>query len=250
MDNGENVKSVIVTGASGGIGREVVNVLAKEHYNIWAVVHHVKEDDMSYFNELSSKYFVTINIVEADFLEEKTISEAIKTILKADKNIYALINNAGVSYDKTLAMTPLNDLERIMKVNFSIPSYITQMVSRAMIRNKCGVIINVISRAAMEVRTGTYAYGSSKAALAWGTKAMAKEFAPYNIRVNGIAPGLTETKMGSLRRSEEEVQKYVSINNIKRPAKPEEIANVVAFLLSDKASYISGQIISVDGGRD
>ena len=86
-------------------------------------------------------------------------------------------------------------------------------------------------------------------ALLWGTKAAAKELSQYGIRVNGVAPGLTETKLGTGRQSEDGVERYVSTNNIKRPAKPDEIANTVLYLASDMSSYVSGQIINCDGGR-
>ncbi|MCH1982906.1 SDR family oxidoreductase [Ruminococcus sp. OA3] len=245
----DNRESAVVTGASGGIGCAIVEQLASEKYNVWALVHHKNEEIEKTFDQVAKKNEVEIEIVEVEFLNMDLISDAIKAIIKSDKNISVLVNNAGMPYDKTLSLTSMVDLEKTLRVNFVIPSYIIQLVSRVMIKNRKGYIVNIISRAAMEVRSGTYAYGSSKAALAWGTRATAKELAAYNIRVNGIAPGLTETKMGTLRRSEESVQRYVQINNIKRPARPEEIANVVSFLISDKSSYISGQIISVDGGR-
>ena len=188
--------------------------------------------------------------LEAEYTDMVSVENMCRHILSEKKRIDVLINNAGTSCEKSFAMTSVEDMEKLMKVNFISPTHVAQLLSRSMIRQKDGIIINILSRAAIENRPGAYAYGASKAALLWGTKAMAKELARFNVRVNGIAPGLTETKMGSFGRSEDDTKGYVSSNNIKRPAKVEEIANVVSFLISSDSSYISGQVISVDGGRD
>lgn len=245
-----NNKNIIITGASGGIGKSIIEAFAKKGNNIYALVHSKSEDVEQYFQNLMGKYNVWIKVYEVDFLSEDSVKTVIKSICSEKEKIDVLVNNAGISNAKNLGMTSLKDMEESMKINFFMPSLIMQLVSRKMMRQKEGIIINNISRCALEYRSGAYAYGSSKAALLWATKALSKELAPYNIRVNGIAPGLTETKMGSLSRTEESIEKYVSINNIKRPATTDEIANVVVFLADSASSYISGQIISVDGGRD
>lgn len=245
-----NNQNIIVTGASGGIGRSIVETFAKNGNNVYALIHNNTEELELYFHSLEEKYNIWINVYVVDFLNEDSVKNVIKSICGQKDSVDVLVNNAGISIAKTLGMTSMADLETSMKINFYTPSLIMQMVSRKMMRQKKGIIINNISRSALEYRSGAYAYGSSKAALLWATKALSKELAPFNIRVNGIAPGLTETKMGSLSRTEESIEEYVSINNIKRPATTEEIANVIFFLSSTASSYISGQIISVDGGRD
>lgn len=241
-------RNVVVTGASGGIGRAIVEKFAKNGDNIYALVGHDSEELDEYFQCLMTENSVWIKKYEADYLSEDLVKVVLKEICK--DRVDVLINNAGVSNAKTLAMTSMNDLKNTMAINFYIPSLIMQTISRRMMRQKSGIIINNISRCALEYRAGAYAYGSSKSALLWATKAVSKELAAYNIRVNGIAPGLTETKMGALGRSEESTQKYVATNNIKRPATTKEIAEVVFFLADESSAYISGQIISVDGGRD
>lgn len=244
-------KNAIVVGGFGGIGKSILSKFAMEGINVWALVRKVTDEDQEWIDAVSSSYGTWIKPVIADLCETDTIKTALLSIFKEGLPIDILINAAGISESNMLSMTTVESMKRSMEVNYIAPSFIMQMVARKMTAKRIkGVIVNIISRAALEVRIGAYAYGSSKAAFAWGTKAAAKELAAYGIRVNGIAPGITETKMGSMSRNEEEVMKYVEDNNIKRPAKPYEIADSVLFLVSDESAYISGQIISVDGGRD
>mgnify|MGYP004514120839 CR=1 FL=1 len=241
-------RNVVVTGANGGIGRAIVEKFAENGDNIYALVGHDSEELNDWFQHLMDENSIWIKTYEADYLSEDSVKLVLKEICK--EKIDILINNAGVSNAKTLAMTSMNVLKDTMAINFYIPSLIMQTVSRRMMKQNSGIIINNISRCALEYRAGAYAYGSSKAALLWATKAVSKELAVYNIRVNGIAPGLTETKMGVFGRSKESTEKYVATNNIKRPATTKEIAEVAFFLADKSSAYISGQIISVDGGRD
>ena len=118
-----------------------------------------------------------------------------------------------------------------------------------MIRQKHGVIINIVSIGGIETHDGFFAYGSSKAALAWATQSVSKELGRFGIRVNGIAPGLTDTQLGVGMHSELQIQETLNLNTIKRMARPEEIAKTALFLASDDSSFITGQIIKVDGGR-
>lgn len=242
-------KNAIITGAGSGIGFAIVKRFAENGANVWAFIHRSNPDIQENFKEISQKNNIWIEPVEFDLLEEETIKSSLKRVISEGKNIDVLINCAGVVNTKPLNMTSLNEIRDSMEANFIIPSLFIQMVSRRMIRQRSGNIINIISRSALEYRSGAFAYGSSKMALLWGTKAVAKELAQYNIRVNGVAPGLTETKLGTGRQTEEGIERYVSSNNIKRPAKPEEIADVVLYLASDMSSYVSGQIINCDGGR-
>ena len=242
-------KNAIITGAGSGIGLAILNLFAKNGANVWALVHSINQDLKEQYESLSREYNVWIKPVEFDLMDEQSVKTSVKQIVSECDRIDILINCAGIVNTKTLAMTSLDEMKESMNVNFFMPSIITQIVSRKMMRQKEGNIVNIISRSAPEFRAGAYAYGSSKMALLWGTKAVAKELAPYNIRVNGVAPGLTETKSGTGRQKEGGVEAYVSANNIKRPAKPEEIAYTVLYLVSDMSYYVSGQIINCDGGR-
>ena len=242
-------KNAIITGAGSGIGLAILCLFAENGANIWALVHSINQDLIEQYDCLAREYNVRIKPVEFDLMDEQSVKTSVKQVVSEGNKIDILVNCAGIVNTKLLAMTSLDEMKESMNVNFFMPSIITQIVSRKMMRQKEGNIVNIISRSAPEFRSGAYAYGSSKMALLWGTKAVAKELAPYNIRVNGVAPGLTETKSGTGRQKEGGVEAYVSSNNIKRPAKPEEIANTVLYLVSDMSSYVSGQIINCDGGR-
>ena len=242
-------RNAIVTGAGSGIGLSVLRIFVENGANVWALVHKLTPEIEEQFNHLSYDNNVWIKTIEFNILEEESVKKAVKQVIAEEESLDILVNCAGIVNAKTLGMTSTDEMRQSMNANFCTPSLIMQMVSRKMMRQKNGNIINVISRAAPEYRSGAYAYGSSKMALLWGTKAAAKEFAPYGIRVNGIAPGLTETKLGTERMSKDQIEQYVNHNNIKRPALPEEIANTILYLASDMSSYVSGQIINCDGGR-
>ena len=123
-----------------------------------------------------------------------------------------------------------------------------QLISRYMIRQKSGSIINMASVGGIETNPGYLAYGSSKAALIWATKCVAKELGPYNIRVNAVAPGMVETQMGHYK-SEEELSKVVGQTSLRRMGNTDEIANGIAYLASDLSSFTTGHVLVIDGGR-
>lgn len=244
-----NGKNAIITGAGSGIGFSIAKLFAENGANVWAFIHKQTHMTENQFKELSQNNNVWIKSIEFDLLNEETVKQSIKRVMTEGENIDILVNCAGIVNAKTLGLTSLDEMRQSLNANFIMPSLFMQLVSRKMARQKSGNIINIISKSASEYRSGAYAYGSSKMALLWGTKAVAKELAQYGIRVNGVAPGLTETKLGTGRQSEEGIERYVSTNNIKRPAIPDEIANAVLFLASDMSTYVSGQIINCDGGR-
>lgn len=242
-------KNSIITGANSGIGLSILNCFVDNGSNIWAFVYKPEEELLDLFENISKEKNVWIKPIEFDLLEEASVKSAVKQVVKDGVPIDTLVNCAGILNAKTLGMTSVSEMQQSMNANFVMPSLLMQLVARKMMRQKNGNIVNIISRAAPEFRSGAYAYGSSKMAMLWGTKAAAKELSQYGIRVNGIAPGLTETNLGTARLTDNDIEKYVSINNIKRPAKPDEIANTVLYLASDMSSYVSGQIINCDGGR-
>lgn len=126
--------------------------------------------------------------------------------------------------------------------------HIIQLISKNMMKNKHGSIINIASVSGMEAYPGNLAYGSSKAALIYATKTLSKELAPFGIRVNAVAPGIVKTDMETTR-TEEQIKEVLNRTAMKRQADPIEIADAVTWLASDKSSYVTGQAIIVDGGR-
>ena len=159
-----------------------------------------------------------------------------------------MINNAGVPYGGLLTMTPVDKLRKVYDINVFAQVQIMQLVARQMMRQKSGCIINMCSVGGIEASPGYLAYGSSKAALIWITKSVSRELGSYGIRVNGIAPGLIDTDMGNYK-SKEELDKVLNRTSIMRMGKPEEVAKAALYIASEDASYMTGQILVIDGGR-
>ena len=242
-------KTVLITGASGGIGMAIVEKMAAEGYDVIGSMRSEKPDILETWQKWSEQYDVSIRPMYFDLADEVGVKEALGPIVKdREHTISVLVNNAGVPYGATMMMTPMKDLREVMQVNFLGAIYVTQLVAKQMMRRREGVIINMASVGGIEASPGYLAYGSSKAALIHATKILATELASSGVRVNAVAPGLTDTKMGHFK-SEEELERVLKRTPMGRMAKPEEIADMVAFLCSDKAGYVTGQVIAVDGGR-
>lgn len=257
--------NAIVTGARKGIGRAVVEKFIKNGINIWACTSHIDDAFMQNLKELSENegYVVTDSVtqndswimpIELDLRNEESIKDAVKKIYSAKDSegkrlsVDILVNNAGVSSSGMMQMTSMDTLRDVMEVNFIGQMSLIQGISKMMIRQKAGSIVNIGSVGGIEAREGYLAYGSSKAAFMWATRCISKELAPYNIRVNAVAPGLVETDMGNTK-SDEEQQKILNAISMKRKGTPEEIAEVVYFLATEASSFITGSIINADGGR-
>ncbi|MCF0230374.1 MAG: SDR family oxidoreductase [Parasporobacterium sp.] len=150
-------------------------------------------------------------------------------------------------YLSRCAMTAMDKMKHVFEVNFFGLTLLTQYVSRLMTRQNSGSIISISSVAGIDGRPAQYEYASSKAAIIGGVRQLARELAPYNIRVNAIAPGIVATDMGDLI---DEKLKEMVVSNVmmNRVAKPEEISNAIMFLASDLSSYVTGQVLRVDGG--
>lgn len=241
-------KNAIITGARRGIGRKTVEVFARNGANIWACARKPDpafEEDMK---ELSERCGVTVEAVYFDTTDENQIKAAVMKIRKSKRTADILVNAAGVAEESSsFAMTAMEKMKRVFEVNFFGLTLLTQYAARLMIRQNKGCIINISSIAGIDGRPAQYEYASSKAAVIGGVRQLARELAPYNIRVNAVAPGIVDTDMGEL--IDENLKETVLSNvMLKRIAKPEEISNAIMFLASDFASYITGQVLRVDGG--
>ena len=145
-------------------------------------------------------------------------------------------------------MTSIAKMREVFEINVFAQVQIMQLVARQMMKQKSGCIINMCSVGGIETSPGYLAYGSSKAALIWITKSVSKELGRYNIRVNGIAPGLVDTDMGNFK-SDEELEKVLNRMSIHRMGQPDEIADAALYIASDAATYMTGHIMVLDGGR-
>ena len=243
-----NGKWAVITGCNRGIGKATLNVFSANGANIWACVRKEDSEFSAYIEKLSRENSVTINPVYFDFLDEEQIKAGIKTIRSAKFPVDIIVNNAGIIHTALFQMTPIAKMKEIFEVNFFSQMAFTQGIARIMTRQKSGNIVNLSSSAAIEGNEGRMAYAASKSAIQISTKVMAKELAPYNIRVNSIAPGLTQTDMMEESTAEDALAFTLQRICMKRVGLPEEIAKVALFLSSDLSSYMTGQTLRVDGG--
>lgn len=241
-------KNAIITGARSGIGLAILDKFVSHGINVWAIVHR---DDASFLNhveQLKKDNGAWVKIVKIDLSDPNSISEGIKSILLEKIPIDVLINAAGVVGENRLfQMTKLEEMKRIFDVNFFAPIQIAQLVTRQMVRQKKGSIINIASIAGIDGDPAQMEYSASKAALICATKKLAYELGTSGIRVNAVAPGTTETKMIDAM-AEEVKQEMSSKVALGRLGKPSEIADLCFYLAGEESSYITGQTIRIDGG--
>ena len=238
------MKTVIVTGGSRGIGAAIVKELAKEKYNVVLNYNNSEEAAKKIQKELQEEN-IKIEIFKADVSKGEEVKKLVKFTIEKYKDIDVLINNAGIDQIKPFMDITNEDWNNIMQVNLNSVFYCCQEALENMLHNKKGCIINISSiwgriGASCEVH-----YSASKAAIDGLTKALAKEMGPSNIRVNSIAPGIIETEMNN-DLNKEDLQEIINQIPLGRVAKPEEIVKSIKWLIEDE--YVTGQVISVDGG--
>ena len=241
-------KNAIITGTNRGIGKCMVQEFAAAGYDVFACARNQNDEFEDYLRAVSSETGSRITPVYFDLNNEDEIKNAFKFIVSNSDSIDVLINNAGIAHGGLMTMTSLDKMKEVYQVNVFSQVMMMQLASRQMMRQKSGCIVNMCSVGGIETSPGYLAYGSSKASLIWITKSVSKELGRYNIRVNGIAPGLVNTDMGNYK-SEEEINKVIDRISIKRKAEPSEIAKAALYLASDDAAFITGQILVIDGGR-
>ena len=241
-------KNAIVTGARSGIGFATVQLFAQNGCNCWAVVHRDDEAFLSAIAQWEHEYNVWIKPVHIDFGDSDSIKAGMKQIMQEKQPIDILVNAAGiVSHNRLFSMTKMEDIRRVMDVNFFSVIELTQLVCRSMMRQRKGSIINIGSIAAWGEDTSQMEYAASKAALTIATKKLARELGAIGIRVNAVAPGLTQTKMLE-ELEEEQLQTITKGIGLHRLGTPEEIAQVCLWLASDSSSFVTGETIKADGG--
>lgn len=240
-------KNAVITGCNRGIGRAILEAFSAHGADIIACVRKETPEFCQIIDNLSQTHQVQITPVYFDMAKVDEIKSAIKQIQGMKKAVDVLVNNAGVIYNALFQMSSYDKLKEIFEINFFSPFLFTQYISKFMVRQKSGSIINMASVAGLDGNAGHSVYGASKAALLCMTKAIAAELGEYGIRANAIAPGMTDTDMLSTM-SEEVIQSTLVKSDLKRVGKPSEIADLAVFLASDLSSHITGQVIRVDGG--
>lgn len=228
-------KNILITGSSRGIGAATAKLAKKYGANI--ILHGKTESEKlkQLSKELDCKY------IFCDVSNEAQVYDAVKNL-----EINVLINNAGINPSKTFMQLTSNDWKDIYGVNVFGSVNFAKAVIPSMLERKCGKIINIASAKGHDHVRGKPSYASSKAAVMRMTSSMAEEFSPY-INVNAVAPGFTETEMTEDTMSEK-IKSQINKIPLKRMAKPKEIAEMILFLASEKANYITGQTFTIDGG--
>ena len=240
-------KVCIVTGAGKGIGLSIVKSFLKNNNIIFACT----KNDTSHLENLKESNkanLENLHILKFDLNDNNSCKENLKLIWKQYSRIDILVNCAAIPHGGLFAMTKIDDIKEVFQTNFFSLLSFTQNCARLMVRTSSGVICNISSVSSFRTDAGTLAYGSSKAALNFATKVLAKELANSGIRVNCVAPGVTETEMLN-QMDVKAINAQLDQSCLSKIAKPQEISSVVEFLCSDHSSHMTGQILRVDGGQ-
>ncbi len=241
-------QTAVITGCNRGIGKAILEMFAKNGANVWACVRKPDVNFTEYVEWLVTETGVKITPVYFDLADTAQIKEGIKTMRSTKEPIDILVNNAGVIHTSLFQMTSIDKMREVFELNLFSQMLLTQQISKIMMRQKSGSIINLSSSAAIEANEGRTAYATSKSALITSTQVLSKELAVFGIRVNAIAPGLTQTDMMVESTPEDILENTLQRISMRRVGRPEEIAKTALFLASDMSSYITGQVLRVDGG--
>ncbi len=239
-------KIALVTGGSRGIGRAICLKLAQDGYDI-VFNYQGGLDAAKETQALCEKAGATVLCIQADISKSKDCDNLIEKALEFGGRIDVLVNNAGITRDNLLGRIKDEDLDAVLDVNLKGSFYMMRGVSRKMIRQRSGRIINMSSVVGLMGNVGQVNYAASKAGVIGMTKSLARELASRKITVNAVAPGMIETDM-TKALSDAARDKIKESIPLKEMGRPEDVANVVAFLAGEAGRYITGQVICVDGG--
>jgi len=240
-------KTALITGCNRGIGFSILKAFVREGASIIACTRKFDNEIKECYDQLSNACGVNIYPITMDLSDEESIKQGMKEVNALKLPIDILVNNAGIAKFRPFVMSRIDDFKEMMQVNVYAPALISQYVVKSMLKQKKGSIINFSSISGLDANAGNAAYGVSKAGIASLTRTMSRELAKANIRVNALAPGFVETDMNKQIAPDylESMKQQISLGRI---AHPEEVASLAVFLASDDASYITGQIIRIDGG--
>lgn len=239
-------KVALITGSSRGIGKQIAIKLAKNGYNI--VVNYVnKNEEVEKTIEELKQFGVEVLEAQGDISNYEQSEKIVNLVIEKFGQIDVLVNNAGVTKDMLIMRMKKEDFTKVIDVNLVGTFNITKNVIPHMMKKRTGRIINISSVVGISGNAGQCNYAASKAGIIGFTKSLAKELASRNILVNAVAPGFIETNMTDVLQEnvKEEIKKQIPL---KRIGKAEDVANAVYFLTSEESSYITGQVLQVDGG--
>ena len=239
--------NVLITGATGGIGEAIAKAFAEKGCNL-ALQYNKSEAKASEMkNELEKTYGIKALTIKADLTKNEEIEALAKKALSELGTVDVLIKNAGIAHQELFQLCSDEKVKEIFDVNIMSAMKLTKEILPSMIKNHRGRIINISSMWGVCGASCEVHYSASKSALIGFTKALSKEVGPSGITVNCICPGFIDTKMNA-HLSEEDVKEIVDCTPMMRKGTGEDVTYLCEFLASDKASFITGQVISVDGG--
>lgn len=239
-------KKILVTGGSRGIGKEIVLACLKQGASVYFISRspspHIGE-----MEDTAKEFGGSVHWSSADVSQKDVVVPVVEKILEESGGIDVLINNAGITRDGLFFRMKSEDWQSVLDTNLSSVFYITQPVSRAMIKKRAGSIINISSIVGITGNAGQTNYSAAKAGLIGLSKSLAKETAARGVRVNVIAPGFIATEMtdGLNDKIKEDLKKQIPLGRI---GDAKEIADAVLYLASDMSTYLTGQVLRVDGG--
>ena len=239
-------KVALITGGTRGIGKEIAYTLAEENYDIIINYRTENEELMKLKKEIEQKR-VRCLLLKGDVSNFEDCKKLVEEAINRMNHIDVLVNNAGITKDMLLMRMKPEDFNEVINVNFIGTFNMTKNVINYMMKKRKGRIINVSSVVGISGNAGQTNYAASKAGIIGFTKSLAKEVASRNILVNAIAPGFIQTDMTNILKEnvKDEIAKTIPL---KRMGTAKDVANVVKFLVSEDSSYITGQVIQVDGG--
>ena len=239
-------KLALITGGTRGIGKQIALTFAKDGYDI-AINYRTENDDLKNIKKEIEANNVKCFSVQGDVTKFEDCEKFVKQIVEEFGNIDVLVNNAGITRDTLLIRMKEEDFKQVIDTNLVGTFNVTKNVISYMMKARNGRIINISSVVGISGNAGQTNYAASKAGIIGFTKSLAKEVASRNITVNAVAPGFIETQMTAVLKEDikEEIAEKIPL---KRMGTPQDVANVVKFLASSDSSYITGQVIHIDGG--
>ena len=239
-------KTCIVTGGSKGIGHAIVELFVQEGAAVYYLSRSEAEDGAA-LADLAKANEAFVEWIACDIADEKSVEAAIEAVIKARGSIDVIVNNAGIARDGLVFRMSLEDWEAVLRTNLTSAFLVSRSSARHMIKRRSGSIINISSVVGIMGNGGQTNYAASKAGLIGFTKSLAREVASRNVRVNALAPGFIETAMTE-KIPEELKEKMKGGIPLGRYGRPEDVAKAALFLASDASSYITGEVLKIDGG--
>jgi 3-oxoacyl-[acyl-carrier protein] reductase len=238
-----NVKTVVVTGATKGLGFNITKRCIEEGYIVIAIGRYENDE----FNDLLQQHQHSIFFEKYDFENTDGIHEFSKIIIEKYGRPWGLVNNAAIGLDGILATMSESDIKKIIKINIEAPILFTKYMVRPMMINKKGRIINITSITAHKGYSGLSVYSATKAAFTGFSKSLAREIGELNITVNNIAPGFVNTSMVS-KITKKQRETIIKRSALKSMTEPEDISEIIAYILSEHGKNITGTTITIDAG--